>query len=171
MTVKRQPPGGGELPRHRGWSPASGKCATSSLPHTTWKTPPAPPYSTAYASSSLTTPERPRSSCPVTTRRTTRPPSAVPVDATQIARSALAMLARSRTERRVSRQWNRAQNRRSVFKHTSAYVPIWRAWRRSSGDIRCARSVHPDRAQIGRYGAPVNPNWSRGTRSVCRSPR
>jgi hypothetical protein len=30
-------------------------------------------------------------------------------------------------------------------------VSFGRAWRRSSIDIRRARSVHPDRAQIGRY--------------------
>jgi hypothetical protein len=34
-----------------------------------------------------------------------------------------------------------AWNRRSVRQGTSAYVPIGRAWWRSSGDVLCARSV------------------------------
>jgi hypothetical protein len=31
-------------------------------------------------------------------------------------------------------------------------VPIWRAWRLSSADVLCARSVRGGQAQIGRYG-------------------
>lgn len=43
-------------------------------PTKTWKRPPALPYAMANASSSLTTAERPRSSCPVTSLRTTPSP-------------------------------------------------------------------------------------------------
>jgi hypothetical protein len=39
-----------------------------------------------------------------------------------------------------------------VSRATCAYVPIGRAWRHSSGDVRCARSVRGARAQIGRFG-------------------
>jgi hypothetical protein len=35
----------------------------------------------------------------------------------------------------------------------SSEMPIWRAWRRSPGDVLCARSVRGGSAQIGRYGA------------------
>jgi hypothetical protein len=34
-------------------------------------------------------------------------------------------------------------------------VPIWRAWRLSSADVLCARSVRGGQAQIGSYGAEV----------------
>jgi hypothetical protein len=42
-----------------------------------------------------------------------------------------------------------------VSKTTGTYVPIWRAWRLSSADVLCARSVRGGQAQIGIYGAAI----------------
>jgi hypothetical protein len=36
-----------------------------------------------------------------------------------------------------------------VSSATSAYVPIWRAWKAPTADVLCARSVRGGRAQIG----------------------
>ena len=36
---------------------------------------------------------------------------------------------------------------------SASEVPIWRAWRRSSGDVLCVRSVRGGQVQIGSSGA------------------
>jgi hypothetical protein len=62
--------------------------------------------------------------------------------------------ARHRTEQRHAPSAGARHNRRSVLSSSaSAYVPIWRGWRRSSADVLCARSVRRGQAQIGRFGA------------------
>jgi hypothetical protein len=51
-----------------------------------------------------------------------------------------------------------------VWSATSAYVPIWRAWRLSSADVLCARSVRGGQARIGRYVAGP---WSAAGSMAC----
>jgi hypothetical protein len=54
-----------------------------------------------------------------------------------------------RTERRVSRQSIRAQNRRSVRRATRAHTCRPGVWQGSSADVRCARSVLERAVRIG----------------------
>jgi hypothetical protein len=88
----------------------------------------------------------------------------------QIARSGLALLAQSRTERRVSRQSNRAQNRRSVGRRLRAHMCRYGASRgvqpaTFGARVRCAEA---DR-QIWRDHAPAVRPFNRSDRWL-RSP-